>query len=353
MKRDIGIDMRKRIPKVLFVATSRQTMGGITSVLKRYERMEVWKKYRCAWLETQVSKGIALKLWYMIRAYITMLFIVPRYNIVHFHTVPGRSVTMQMPVFLYSLLWCKKTIIHIHVGNQLLNHRYDRMFNFVLRKATKVVVLAHSLQKLMKENYGIEAEVIYNPIEEQERRNDSKAEKYIFFAAMLRLFKGYDTLLKAYSIVMKSHPEWKLVIAGSGENDNVMAIAKELGIEDNITIYQWRTKEEMVELYRKAGIFCIASKMEGFPMTFLEAASHGVPIVTTPVGGIVDVIENGRNCMIFNFDNHNELAEQLNKLIEDEELRTNISANLIKLTEEKFSYSSVQKELEKIYKEII
>ena len=345
--------MSTKQPKVLFVATSRQTMGGITSVLKRYEKMEMWSKYRCAWLETQVSKGVLTKLWYMIKAYITMLFIVPRYDIIHFHTVPGRSIKMQMPVFLYSLLWLKKTIIHIHVGNQLLEHKNDRVFNFVLHKATKVVVLANILKNLMKEHYGIDTDVLYNPIEEQPARDTQKVEKYIFFAAMLRPFKGYETLLKAYKEVFNVHKEWKLVIAGSGDNDKVESTAKALGIEKGVTIYKWRTMEEMEKLYHNAGIFCIASKMEGFPMTFLEAASHGVPIVTTPVGGIVDVIEDEQNCMIFNFDDHNKLAEQINKLIENDVLRKNISSNLIKLTEEKFSYSSVQKELERIYKEII
>lgn len=345
--------MSKKQPKVLFVATSRQTMGGITSVLKRYEKMEFWKQHKCAWLETQVNKGMALKLWYMIKAYITMLFIVPFYNIIHFHTVPGRSITMQMPVFLYSLLWRKKTIIHIHVGNQLHNYKNDRSFNFVLRHATKVIVLADVLKKLMKEDYNIDADVIYNPIEEQPIRNINETEKYIFFAAMLRPFKGYETLLKAYKEVFNVHKEWKLVIAGSGDNEKVEAIAKELDIERNITVYKWRTREEMGQLYCKAGIFCIASKMEGFPMTFLEAASHGVPIVTTPVGGVVDVIKNEENCMVFNFDDHKGLAKQINRLIDDNELRKRISENLVKLTKEKFSYSSVQKRLENIYTEII
>ena len=96
--------MNKKRCKVLFVATSRKTMGGITSVLKKYEKMEIWNKYNCAWLETQINKGIISKLYYIIRAYITMLFIVPQYNIIHFHTVPGRSIIVQMPIFLYSLL---------------------------------------------------------------------------------------------------------------------------------------------------------------------------------------------------------------------------------------------------------
>lgn len=344
--------MNNKLYRVLFVATSRQTMGGITSVLKRYENMEIWNKYSCAWLETQVNKGIILKLWYMIKAYITMLFIVPCYDIIHFHTVPGRSITMQMPVFLYSLLWRKKTIIHIHVGNQLLGHKEDRMFNFVLRKASKVVVLANVLKDLMKEHYGIEAEVLYNPIEEQPLRDTEQIGKNVFFAAYLTLNKGYDILLRAFKEVVVNHPDWKLVLAGSGETDNALQLINEMGIRNNVEMYSWLTKEQMAEKYKEAGIYCIASKMEGFPMSFLEAASYGVPIVTTPVGGIVDVIEHEKNCMVFGFDNAKELAEQLNRLIEDSKLCDEVSTNLRILIKDKFSLSAVCAELDKLYNNI-
>ena len=345
--------MKQKNPKVLFVATSRKTMGGITSVLKRYEKMEIWEKYHCAWLETQINKGIALKLWYIIKAYIAMLFIVPRYDIIHFHTVPGRSITMQMPIFLYSLLWRKKRIIHIHVGNQLLDYKNDKMFRFVLRKATKVVVLAEVLRNIMKEHFNVDTTVLYNPIEEQPKRDETVIDKNIFFAAMLRPFKGYETLLSAYKEIVQVHSDWKLIIAGSGDNEKVNEIVSSLGIKENTTIYKWRTKEEMGNLYKRAGIFCIASKMEGFPMTFLEAASYGVPIVTTPVGGLVDVIENRVNCMIFDFDDHKMLAKQIIELIENDTLRDSISSNLQNLIKERFSITSINKDLVNLYKCII
>lgn len=338
--------------KVLIVATSRQTMGGITNVLKRYEKMEIWKKYRCAWLETQVNKGIILKLWYMIKAYITMLFIVPRYDIIHFHTVPGRSITMQMPVFLYSILWHKKTIIHIHVGNQLLEYKEDRMFSFVLRKASKVVVLANVIKDLMKELYGIDAEVLYNPIEEQPLRDTTKIGKNVFFAAYLTLNKGYDTLLKAFKKVVIKHPDWKLIIAGSGETDNALRLINEFGIQENVEMHSWLNKEQMAEKYKEAGIYCIASHKEGFPMGFLEAASYGIPIVTTPVGGIVDVIEHKRNCMVFDFDDTNALAEHINALIDSPILCDKISRNLISLAKERFSFSAVDNKIDTLYRNI-
>lgn len=341
--------MSKKQRKVLFVATSRQTMGGITSVLKRYEKMEIWSKYHCAWLETQVNKGIALKLWYMIKAYITMFFIVPFYDIVHFHTVPGNSLIVQMPVFLYSKLWRKKTIVHLHVGNQLYEYKDNRIMNFVLKKATKVVVLANVINSYLKEVYSIDGSVIYNPINKQEKRDFTKTDKFIFFAAYLIKDKGYTTLLEAYSKLARKYPDWNLVIAGTGELDEAKLMCDKFGITDKVTIHSWLNREEMDRMYGKAGIFCIASVKEGFPMSFLEAASYGVPVVSTPVGGLVDVLEDGKNSMVFNFNDSNQLSEKLDTLMGDENLRRDISLNLQELVDTTFSEEAVSIQLDTLY----
>lgn len=345
--------MKNKKNKVLFVATSRKTMGGIASVLKMYEKMDIWRKYHCAWLETQIDKGRIFKLWYMLKAYITMLFIVPQYNIIHFHTVPGRSMTVQMPVFLYALLWRKKTIIHIHIGNNWLEHTTYKQFKYVLRKATKVVVLANVIKELMKEKYNIDAEVLYNPIELQPKRDNTKLEKTIFFAAILRKHKGYDTLLKAFKKVLVTHPDWKLIIAGSGNTEDVTALIKDLEIGDNVIMHKWLDKNQMKKIYSTTSIFCIASKLEGFPMTFLEAGSYGIPIVTTPVGGLVDVIDHGVNCMQFDFDNHDDMANQIIALIENDNLRCEISNNITTLIASQFSTTSVDREIDNLYMKIL
>ena len=87
-------------------------------------------------------------------------------------------------------------------------------------------------------------------------------------------------------------------------------------------------------------------------MSFLEAGSYGIPIVTTAVGGLVDIIENERNCMIFDYGNHKMLAEQICKLIENESLQNEISKNIILVVKEKFSITAIDKEIQKLYKNL-
>ena len=283
-----------------------------------------------------------------------MLFIVPRYDIVHFHTVPGMSIKVQLPVFLYSCLWRKRTIIHIHVGDSMiLDHKNDGLFKYVLAKATKVVVLADSFKGIMEDAFNVKAEVLYNPIDYIEDIETGNKENYILFASIARPNKGYDTLLKAYKIIAERHPEWGLVMAGFGDSQQAKDLICELGLTEKVTIHKWCDRATMNNLYNNAGMFCIASLKEGFPMTFLEAASFGVPIVTTPVGGLKDVIKNESNCMVFDFNNHTMLAEQIVKLIENPTLRKDISKELKLLIKNKFSMNIVNKDITSLYRNII
>ena len=87
-------------------------------------------------------------------------------------------------------------------------------------------------------------------------------------------------------------------------------------------------------------------------MSFLEAGSYGIPIVTTPVGGLVDIIESEKNCMVFDYGNHKVLAEQLCRLIENKALQDEISKNITLIIKEKFSISAIDMEIQKLYQNL-
>ena len=71
------------MPKVLVVATSRKTKGGITSVVKAHETGEQWKKFHCKWIETHRDGNSVRKLWYLATALIEYICLLPFYDIVH------------------------------------------------------------------------------------------------------------------------------------------------------------------------------------------------------------------------------------------------------------------------------
>ena len=98
--------------KVLIVATSRRTRGGITSVVKAYESSLLWNDYHCKWVETHRDGGAFTKIVYLIKGFLKFLVSVPHYDIVHVHTSEPASALRKMPFMVISKLLGKKVIVH-------------------------------------------------------------------------------------------------------------------------------------------------------------------------------------------------------------------------------------------------
>ena len=87
-------------------------------------------------------------------------------------------------------------------------------------------------------------------------------------------------------------------------------------------------------------------------MVVLEAWARGIAVVTTPVGGLPDVIEEGRNCLTFPFDDVDALTMQLRKLMESSKLRMDMAEYSKNFGERVFAPVMVNESIEKLYEEI-
>lgn len=339
--------------KVVQIGASRNTRGGVTTVLKSWENSEIWHKYDCKWLETQDNRGILYKFYYLLRSFFTALLLIPKCDIAHFHTVPGMSIIIQMPIFLLCLLLKKRIVVQLHVGNQIVGHTDDTLFKWVLKKADRIVVLAFIWKDLLLTHFDIPQEkvsVIYNAAPDVKRSDDK--EKYVLFMAYLVKNKGYDILIKAFSEISHNYPDWNLIIAGTGEMDKARELAKRYGVEDKIVFKDWVIGAVKDSLWKHAGAYCMASYQEGFPMTVLEAWSYGTPLITTPVGGLPDVIRNRENALVFDFGDVDGLANCFSLLFSSDMLQRSLSEASVKLAKTTFSMEHTAKDIERMYESL-
>lgn len=143
--------------------------------------------------------------------------------------------------------------------------------------------------------------------------------------------KGFDILLKGFSIVCKTHKEWTLEIIGSGSEESQKKyrnLALQLGIEDYVSITGYTTN--ILEKYRESEIFVSASRYEGFGMALLEAMSQGCACVSTSFRGRQEeIIREESEGLICRSCSPEILAENILKLINDVPKRRNIQSNAI------------------------
>ena len=339
--------------KVLVIATSRKTRGGITSVIKAHETGKQWKEFHCKWIETHRDGNAIRKLYYLFTALIEYICLLPFYDIIHIHVATTQSARRKR-LFLYPAIWFhKKTILHFHPSNEkFLYEPYNKkLYTSLFSKADLVLVLSEQWRIWIKDALNIEKniKILYNPCPNIKTHNTSK-EKTILFAGTIIKRKGYADLIKGFAKIANKYKDWKIIMAGNGEIENARSIAKEYGIEKQVEFPGWIKGEFKEKIFQKASIYCLASDGEGFPMGVLDAWAYGIPCIVTPVGGLPDIVVDGKNALIFNPGDYKALSQKLDILISNDNLRAAISNASLQLAETTFNINNINQQLGNIYR---
>lgn len=340
------------MPKVLVVATSRKTRGGITAVIKAYENGPQWKKFHCHWVQTHRDGNPLRKIGYLVFALIDFCIRLPFYDIVHIHMAMLQSAKRKSLFVALAKLFHKKIILHFHPSSEkyLFDRKYHNFYIKLFLSADIIIVLSEQWRRWLKEALGLtqNIKVLYNPCPIV-NRCENKRKPYILFAGTIIPRKGYETLLRGFAIIAKKYPQWKIVFAGNGEIEKAKSIAVELNIENQVDFKGWVSGIEKTRVFQEASIYCLASESEGFPMGVLDAWAYGLPCVVTPVGGLPDIVKDGENALVFPVGNIEVLSQQLEKLISNIDLRAKISKASIGLANNTFNIKNINTELGQIY----
>jgi glycosyltransferase involved in cell wall biosynthesis len=278
--------MRKKNPKVLVVATSRKTHGGISAVVKAHEKGEQWKRFSCKWIETHIDKSSFIKIFYYAAAFWKFIFLLPFYSIVHIHFSWPQSARRKFLFFAAAKIFKKKIIAHLHSdADPIIRTRASKIYRYIFKNADVSVFLADAIKNKLLPYYIISNPVIiFNPCLVTPTENVleiSKRDPIILFAGSITKTKGIDDLIKAFSSITKKTKSWKLIVAGNGEINRCLNLARELNIENRVEFPGWISGKEKDELFSRASIFCHPSYSEGFPMAILDAWAYGLPVICT------------------------------------------------------------------------
>ncbi|HHV30188.1 MAG TPA: glycosyltransferase family 4 protein [Clostridium sp.] len=153
--------------------------------------------------------------------------------------------------------------------------------------------------------------------------------------------KGQEVLIKAIPHILKKTSNFKVVIVGDGEKlETCQKLAIDLGVQEFVHFTGFR--RDIPNIQAALDIYTLASvKGEMFPNSILEAMAMGNPWVASKLSGIPEISENGKNGLLVEPSNCEDLADKLSKLIIDENLRRDMGKNCIKTINEKYTIKSV------------
>lgn len=175
----------------------------------------------------------------------------------------------------------------------------------------------------------------------------TKNKKVIVFSGKLTPYKGVKYLVKAAKKI-----KGEILILGDGqERKNLEQITKDENIKNVKFIGHLGSDTEfLVKFYSRADVFVAPSIWdEPLGLVILEAMSCNTPVVVTRKGGIPLAVKDGQNGFFIKPRNSNDIADKVNKLLENDDLRKKMSIKARKIAEKKFSWKLISQKFENIY----
>jgi glycosyltransferase involved in cell wall biosynthesis len=337
------------------VGPGPRVRGGITAVIATFQQCRIWSEYSITWLSTYDDRGPVRKIVAALRAYLLGLFLISRADIVHVHGEFRKSFIRKLPLILMAKAMRKAVIYHVHAYTceEAFKGPLAPLIRWTFGLVDKVIAISPSWATRIQAQCPRASIVsVLNPViipKYDSRRQTQRKEPRILFLGKLEPRKGFMDLLSAMPGVLAVVPSAKLVFAGDGDIEGAQALAAHLGISASVTMLGFVRGEDKVKEVRSSSVVCLPSYDEGMPVALLEAMSHGIPVVATPVGGIPELVHSGDNGVLVRPGDVQGLTQAIVELLTDTHSSAAMGAAGFRHVERFHGLENVCTQLEEIY----
>lgn len=298
--------------------------GGVAQVIFNYERY-VFPLFKCV-INSGGTNPIA-KAWKAFKGILSIvikLLCDKKIKIVHIHTASYNSFRRSAIFVKIAKSFHKKVVLHIHGGGFREYYATNpQKISSILNSCDCIITLTESWQTFFKQITTCQhVEVIENIVAPPQFKNIPKDGKlHLLFLGLISQQKGIYDLIEVIA-GHKTEFDNKLIlhIGGNGEKGKLIDLISKNNIANLITYEGWVSGDKKTDLLNIADAFILPSYTEGLPISILEAMSYGLPILSTPVGGIPEIVENGVNGFLFHPGDKNDIFQAILQLLSNKNL---------------------------------
>lgn len=240
---------------------------------------------------------------------------------------------------LFVIEWAyAKGLPIVYEEHQTPDAQFDwwKDFQQTINKSSVVVAVSEKSAEALRSVCGVTQPIIVrspllpDPIaagwRKDARPDDCSEPLVVLTVARLNVTKGLKYLLEAIVLVQAAYPTTRFKVYGDGVlRQELLDYASKLGLDgSSIFVGSFTNREELSRIMAKTDIFVMSSILEGQPLAVVEAMAYGCPIVTTAVGGIPELIDDGVNGLLCMPKDPECLANKVCALIEDPNLRVEL-----------------------------
>lgn len=317
--------------------------GGISAVVQYWSENIEDLQYYATWK----LGGTATRAWWFGKSYVGIFFrllLDKKIRIVHLHFAADGSFWRKEKLLRMAKMFGKKVVMHCHSSRfkDFYSEQSERRKQHIvdtLNKADVLIALSESWKEWFV-SVGIvpsKIVVLHNITAEPKVRPDCKVDDgkvHMLFMGELGKRKGVFDIIRGlakHRVELEGKLEFRI-----GGNTNEERLMKEIeqGRLQNIVKFEgWVAGDKKIDLLNWADLFILPSFNEGLPISILEAMSYKMPIISSPVGGIPEVVKDGVNGAIVTPGNDEEIFKAIKKYVNDRTLLSKQGAESYKVVQ--------------------
>ncbi len=331
----------------------------MATVINNYLGSKLSAQYRIKFIPTHIEANLFSKFLFFSGSVLKTLICLldPEYKILHLHAAKHGSLIRKSAFIFLAKLFGRKTIIHTHGADFFEVYKsygtpMKKFVRFVFGSADAVI---NASQKRKNEYSPLfdagKIHVIHNFIYLPELKEKTKNQQ-VKIISLGRLGKRKGTFDLISAVEKIKHLDFMLELGGDGEIDLCHHLIKEKNLVEKIKIRGWVAGAEREEMLETGDVFVLPSYLEDMPMAILEAMAYEMPVVSTNIAGIPEMVEDGKSGFLIEPGDACTLAKKLSLLIENESLRREFGKRSRRLVKEEFSDEVILKKVSALYEKL-
>ena len=231
-----------------------------------------------------------------------------------------------------------------------------RVSRMVYSSAKRVICVSNRVREEVEK--GVSAAntiVVYNGVDvSMFTPGEVSPDQTILSVGNLIPIKGHGVLIRAFAGIAAKFPASKVKIIGTGpEEGNLHSLAGELGVEARVTFAGRQSRKQVADALRMCSIFALPSRYEGLGCVYLEAMATEKPVIPCRGQGIEEIIQNGKNGILVEPGNVQQLSFALTALLENAGLRQQIGAAARRTVLQGFTLNDQAQQLVAVYEDCL
>jgi len=353
--------------KVLMLAPPEDSQGGVSNYCNTLKDKFQCEVDYCIRGRRLIEKKKYLQFKRVFKDYYYFINCINKYDLIHVNTSLGLSTLTRDAIYIIIIIIFKKKFIVFFRGwdkkyQELINNYFLWYLKQTYFKSNAIITLSSEFDKIVKRwgyrnNTYVETTVVdedlTSGVDERIIKHRGGNNINLLFLSRIEKDKGIFELLSIYDILKDKYPHINLIISGEGSSlfdlKNYI-ITKQM---KNVTITGFVQGDKKKQIYLKSDIFVFPTfHGEGMPNVVLEAMAFGLPVITRPVGGLVDFFEIGKMGFMTSSKEPEVFAKLISILIENRNKLDEIGYYNYRYAQNNFISSQVVKRLETIYSEL-